>query len=106
MGLVSAFQPPRGNPMATEHRPEADFLPVAEVEVHSVEATTKGFVLRGFGADSAEYRLDMHLDLRVDPKTRTVLGEILSQSEWRIWRRAGLNVPSRRAGIYHPSRKA
>ncbi len=91
--------------MASDLRPEADYLPVAEVEVDSVETTPKGFILRGCGADAAEYRLDMQLDLRVDPKTRAVLGEILSQSEWRIWRRAGLSLPSRKTGIYRPGRK-
>jgi hypothetical protein len=91
--------------MASELRPDGDYLPVAEIEVDSVETTPTGFILRGSGADQAEYRLDMHLDLRVDPKTRTVLGEILSQSEWRIWRRAGLSLPSRKTGTYRPSKK-
>lgn len=81
--------------MATVNEPDSDFLPVAELEVDSVEPARSGFVLRGFGADSAEYRLDMHLDMRVDPKTQTVLGEILSQSEWRIWRRAPRQIRAR-----------
>jgi hypothetical protein len=91
--------------MVTErHPPEPDLLPVAEIEVDSAEATRGGFILRGTGADSAEYRLEVHLDLPVDPKTQTVLGGILSQSEWRIWRRAGLDLPARRLGGRRQSR--
>jgi len=63
-----------------------------------VEPARSGFVLRGFGADSAEYRLDLHLDMPVDPKTQTVLGGILSQSEWRIWRRAPRQLRTRPTG--------
>lgn len=84
--------------MATGPQMDPDFLPVAEVDVDSVEPQRAGFVLRGFGRDAAEYRLDMHLDMRMDPKTQAVLGEILSQSEWRIWRRAGLQLRPRRPG--------
>ncbi len=84
--------------MATEQHPDPNFLPVAEVAVDSVEPSRSGFVLRGFGGDAAEYRMDMHLDIRVDPKTQAVLGEILSQSEWRIWRRAPLAMPTRHPG--------
>ena len=73
--------------MAAESQPDQDFLPVAEVEIDAVQPTRAGFVLRGFGKDSAEYRLDVHFDMPVDQKTHTVLGEMLSQSEWRIWRR-------------------
>ncbi len=84
--------------MATEQSPDPDFLPVAEVEVDAVEPSSSGFVLRGSGADSAEYRMDMHLDIRVDPKTRAVLSEIFSQSVWRIWRRLPLALRARRPG--------
>lgn len=90
--------------MATGQPPDPDFLPVAEFEVDSVEPAHSGFVLRGFGADSAEYRLDMHLDMRVNPKTQAVLGEILSQSEWRIWRRAPRQLRARQPGL--PARPA
>jgi hypothetical protein len=84
--------------MATEQQPDPEFLPVAEIEVDSVEPSRVGFVLRGLGADSAEYRMDMNLDIRVDPKTQAVLGGILSQSEWRIWRRAPLTLRARQPG--------
>jgi tRNA U54 and U55 pseudouridine synthase Pus10 len=74
--------------MAADQPLEQDFLPVAEVAVDAVQPTRTGFVLRGSGKDSAEYRLDVHFDMPVDHKTHAVLGEILSQSEWRISRRA------------------
>jgi len=84
--------------MATQQPPDPDFVPVAEVEIAAVEPSPSGFVLLGSGADSAEYRMDMQLDIRVDPKTRAVLSEILSQSAWRIWRRLPLTLRSRRSG--------
>lgn len=83
--------------MEREQQPAQDFLPVAEIEVDSVEPQRTGFVLRGLGKDSAEYKLDMHLDLPVDTKTQAVLSGILSQSEWRIWRRAPRALRSRQA---------
>lgn len=84
--------------MASEQPQDSDFVPVAEVEVDAVEPAPSGFVLRGSGADSAEYRMDMQLDIRVDSKTRAVLSEILSQSAWRIWRRLPLTLRARRPG--------
>ncbi len=64
------------------------FVPVAEVEVDTVLPSPSGFVLDGRGADGADYRLDLHLDLPVDLRTRRVLAGLLAQSEWRIARRA------------------
>jgi hypothetical protein len=74
--------------MAADQQLDQDFLPVAEVEIDAVQPARGGFVLRGTGRDSAEYRLEVHFDMPVDHKTHAVLGEILSQSEWRISRRA------------------
>ncbi len=68
--------------------PTEDFVPVADIEIDAVQPAQSGFVLAGRGGDQAEYRLEMHLDMPVDRRTRAVLGEILSQSEWRLWRRA------------------
>ena len=64
------------------------FVAVVDIEVDSVQPGRSGFVLLGRGADRAEYRLEMHLDIPVDRQTQTVLGEMLAQSEWRILRRA------------------
>jgi hypothetical protein len=82
--------------MAAEQQPDQDFLPVAEIEIDSVQPAGAGFVLRGAGKDSAEYRLDVHFDLPVDHKTHAVLAEILSQSEWRVWRRVPTMLRQRR----------
>jgi hypothetical protein len=72
----------------TEPTKSSDYIPVADVEVSAVRPQRTGFTLQGTGADRAEYRVDLELEVPVDQRTRTVLGEILSQSKWRIWRRA------------------
>lgn len=72
--------------MAPQH-PTPQYVPLAEVEVDAVRPTRGGFTLDGHGADHADYRLEMTLDLPVDSRTRTILAELLSQSEWKILRR-------------------
>lgn len=74
--------------MAPSNQPGEDYVPVADIEVTAVEPVRSGFRLTGRGQDAADYRLEMHLDVPVDPRTRTVLGELLAQTEWRLWRRA------------------
>ncbi len=66
-----------------------DFQPLADIEIDAVRPSPQGFTLtgQGGGPDHAEYRLDVHFDLPLDARTRTVLGELLSQSELRISRR-------------------
>ena len=71
--------------MATPHD---GYVPVASVEVTAVVPQSAGFRLQGHGADGAEYLMEMHLDMPIDQRTRAVLGEILSQSEWVVYRRA------------------
>jgi hypothetical protein len=68
-------------------REDAEFVTVADIEVEAVRPGRSGFTLDGRGADMTEYRLELHLDLPVDQRTRAVLGELLSQSEWRVQRR-------------------
>jgi hypothetical protein len=63
------------------------YVAVVDIEIDAVQPGPSGFVLQGRGADRAEYRLEMHLDIPVDRQTQTVLGEMLAQSEWRISRR-------------------
>jgi hypothetical protein len=63
------------------------FQRLAEIEVDAVKPERQGFTLTGQGPDNAEYRLDMHFELPLDPRTRTVLGELLSHSELTISRR-------------------
>lgn len=72
------------------------FVPVVDIEIDEVHPGRSGFVLLGQGADRAEYRLEMHLDMRLDKRTQTVLGEMLAQSEWRVLRRTA--TPIQRAG--------
>lgn len=64
------------------------FVSVASVQVDAVTPRNSGFTLQASGEDSAEYLLDMTLDMRLDRQTQTVVGEILAQSEWRLYRRA------------------
>ncbi len=71
----------------TQQPPEG-YLPVANVQVDSVTPRDNGFVIQANGEDSAEYLIDLNLDMPIDQRTRRVVGEILSQSEWRLWRRA------------------
>ena len=74
------------------------YVPVATLEVTTVRPRTQGFQLQGRGADGADYVFEMDLDMPIDQQTRTVLGEILSQSQWRVLRRAHrpLEAKSRR----------
>lgn len=63
------------------------FQPVADIEVDVVQPERNGFTLLGQGTDRAEYRLGVHFDMPLDARTRTVLGELLAQSELTISRR-------------------
>jgi hypothetical protein len=67
------------------------FQPLAEIEIDAVSPSPHGFTLTGRGGgggpDHAEYRLDVHFDVPLDARTRTVLGELLAQSELAISRR-------------------
>ncbi|HEY3219190.1 MAG TPA: hypothetical protein VGJ80_00535 [Gemmatimonadales bacterium] len=67
------------------------FEPVATVEIDAVSPSDRGFTLTGQGADRVQYRLDLHFELPLDPRTRTVLGELLSQSDLTISRRGSRN---------------
>ena len=67
--------------------PSADsFDLVADVPIEEVRATPEGFVLEGHGTDRSGYRLEMHIDWPVDPRTKKVLSEILAQAEVRVMR--------------------
>ena len=81
--------------MEPSKKAEEGYVAVVDIEVDSVRPEPAGFTLQGRGADRAEYRLEMHLDIPVDRHTQTVLGEMLAQSEWRVLRKAP--TPLRRA---------
>lgn len=64
----------------------AAFEQIAQIEVDAVTPSQHGFILTGAGSDRARYRFDMHFELPLDPRTRTVLGELLSQSDLTVYR--------------------
>jgi len=80
-------RPRRPAATQTPARAGEAFEPVATIEVESVTPSQGGFTLTGLGPDRAAYRLDMHFDLPLDTRTRTVLGELLSQSDLTVYRR-------------------
>ena len=65
----------------------AEYEPVAEIVVDDVSLSRHGFTLTGQGRDHADYHLDLRFEMPLDPRTRTVLGELLSQSDLTISRR-------------------
>ena len=69
--------------------PAPKYEPLAEIEVDQVKPVRQGFMLTGQGPDLAEYQLDLRFEMPLDPRTRTVLGELLSHSDLIISRRAG-----------------
>jgi hypothetical protein len=54
--------------------------PIATIEIDTVTPAPHGFTLSGQGSDRVTYRVEMHFELPLDPRTRTVMGELLSQS--------------------------
>ena len=74
-----------------------EFEPLAEIEVERVTPEAQGLTLTGQGPDRVEYRLAVHFDMPLDARTRAVLGELLSQSELTISRRAPAALHARRA---------
>lgn len=85
--------------MAGDPQDGSTFVPVADIEVEAVRPVQSGFRLEGRGSDGADYRMELHLDMPVDRRTRTVLAELLAQSECRVARRIRppLSRASRRA---------
>ena len=69
--------------------PEPPYQPVAAIEIDAVAPSQQGFTLTGQGTppDRGMYRLELHFELPLDPRTRTVLGELLSQSDVTLSRR-------------------
>lgn len=64
------------------------FVSVADIEIDAVVPSKSGFRLEGRGADGADYEVALHLDMPVDQRTQQVLGELLSQSDLKISRKA------------------
>jgi len=64
------------------------FALVADIPIEEVRTAAATVVLQGHGTDRQEYRLELHFDIPVDAKTRKVLGELMSQADVRLSRRA------------------
>jgi hypothetical protein len=65
------------------------YHPVAAIEIDAVSPSDRGFTLTGQGTppDRGVYRLELRFELPLDPRTRSVLGELLSQSGVTVARR-------------------
>ena len=74
-------------------RPE--YQPFADIDVETVRPGPQGFTLTGVGRDQAQYTIDLRFGMPLDSRTRTVLGELLSQCEVTLARRAA--IPPRTA---------
>ncbi len=65
-----------------------DYQTLADIEIDEVRPDARGFTLTGQGADRAEYRVGVRFGMPLDARTRAVLGELLSQAEVTVARRA------------------
>ena len=79
----------RADPSTKPPAPGLQYQPVAAIEIDAVTPMDRGFTLTGQGTppDRGAYRLELRFELPLDPRTRTVLGELLSQSDLTIARR-------------------
>jgi hypothetical protein len=68
------------------------FALVADIPIEEVRTAAATVVLQGHGTDRQEYRLELHFDIPVDAKTRKVLGELFSQADVRVSRRAAVTA--------------
>ena len=75
-----------------QDRPGDGFALVADIPIDEVRTAAAKVVLQGYGTDRQEYRLELHFDIPVDTKTRKVLGELMSQAEVRLSRRAPITA--------------
>ena len=66
---------------------DSQFKRLADIAIDVVQPEGNGFALSGQGSDRGEYRLEVHFDMPLDARTRTVLGELLSHSDLTISRR-------------------
>jgi hypothetical protein len=76
------------NPSPQSPIPSPYYQPVAAIAIDAVTPSNRGFTLTGQGAlpDRALYRLELRFELPLDPRTRSVLGELLSQSDLTVSR--------------------
>jgi hypothetical protein len=73
-----------------------DLIMVADIQVTEVEPGRTTLQMRGSGADNSDYRMELHLEVPMDRTTRTALGELLAQSDLRVWRSPKASIKARR----------
>ena len=73
-----------------------DLIMVADIEVIEVEPGRTTLQMRGTGADNSDYRMELHVEVPMDRTTRTALGELLAQSDLRVWRSQKKSLKARR----------
>jgi len=74
---------------------EHEYQPLADIEIDAVRPEATGFTLTGQGADREEYRVGVRFGMPLDSRTRAVLGELLSQAEVTVARRASIRAGRR-----------
>lgn len=84
----------------------SDFVMVADIVVTEVEPGRTMLQMRGSGADNSDYRMELHLEVPMDRTTRTVLGEILAQSDLKVWRSVKSPIKSRHLRMSKASNNA
>ncbi len=90
--------------MTPQEQVASGYVKVAEAEVDSVRPARGSFVLEGRGADRADYRLELLLEIPVDEPTRRVVGELLTQCQWRLSRKLNQPIKGLKTGVRRPSR--
>ncbi len=83
-----------------------DLVMVADIEVTEVEPGRTMLQMKGTGADRSDYRIELHLEVPMDRTTRTALGELLAQSDLRVWRSVKNTLKSRRLRLKRAAKKA
>jgi hypothetical protein len=73
-----------------------ELIMVADIQVTEVEPGRTTLQMRGSGADNSDYRMELHLEVPMDRTTRTALGELLAQSDLRVWRSPKTSLKERR----------
>jgi hypothetical protein len=61
---------------------------LADIAVETVQLEPRGFTLHGTGPGETDYQVEVRFEMPLDGRTRAVLGELLSQAEITISRKA------------------
>lgn len=79
---------------------------VADIEVTAVEPGRTQLQMRGNGADRSDYRIEIRTSVPMDRTTRNVVGELLAQSDIRVWRSIKSPIKSARTRLKRPTSTA